>query len=286
MVEGCSSRKFVGSGPLAFIIRSREHGEPPGSSEVVPLPVPALLLPLLAAAIAAPDSRPVIVTGHQWAPFISPMGEPFRAHSPTDDTLADWFYKADTNRDGILTAAEMQADAERFFATLDDDHDGQIDPDELANYEYEIAPDIQVMAATKRAPGQPAPVALKRDGDDDYAPEDDGVRHRRERNGRRDEAFASLGIGGGVQGAGRYGLLNMPEPVAAADADFNRAISLEEFKAAAIARFQLLVAAHQGRLTLAQLEAMPHAPKSEGKHRKLDEDAPDTRLGNPLPTRP
>ena len=34
---------------------------------------------------------PITVTGHAWAPFISPMGEPFRAHSPTDDTLADWF---------------------------------------------------------------------------------------------------------------------------------------------------------------------------------------------------
>src|SRR4051794_14261906 len=177
--------------------------------------ISALLLPILVAAAEAPVARsnPIIVTGHQWAPFISPMGEPFRAHSPTDDTLADWFYKADTNRDGVLTAIEMQADAGRFFATLDDNHDGQIDPDELANYEYEIAPDIQVMATTKRAPGQPAPVALKRDGDDDYAPDDDGARHRRERNGRRDEAFASLGIGGGVQGAGRYGLLNMPEPV-------------------------------------------------------------------------
>jgi hypothetical protein len=248
------------------------------------VPVPALLL--LAAAVAAPDNRPVVVTGHQWAPFISPMGEPFRARSPTDDTLADWFYKADTNRDGVLTSAEMQADAERFFATLDDNHDRQIDPDELANYEYEIAPDIQVMSRTMRAPGQAATVIETRDSDDESSGEDDVRQHRREQNSRRDEAFASLGIGGGVQGAGRYALLNMPEPVAAADTDFNRAISLDEFKAAAIARFQLLDAAHQGRLTLAQLEAMPHAPRSEGKHRKLDEDAPDTRLGNPLPTGP
>ena len=96
-----------------------------------------MTLPVLIflAAAAAPDNRPVVVTGHQWAPFISPMGEPFRARTATDDTLADWFYKADSNRDGILTAAEMQADAERFFATLDTNHDGQIDPDELSNYE-------------------------------------------------------------------------------------------------------------------------------------------------------
>ena len=35
-------------------------------------------------------------------------------------------------------------------------------------------------------------------------------------------------------------LLNIPEPVAAADTDFNRAITLEEFRQAAIERFQLL----------------------------------------------
>ena len=52
------------------------------------------------------------------------MGEPFRAHSASDDTLANWFYQADRNRDGVLTPDEMQADAERFFAKLDTDHDG------------------------------------------------------------------------------------------------------------------------------------------------------------------
>ena len=50
---------------------------------------------------------------------------------------------------------------------------------------------------------------------------------------RRDEAYASLGIGGGLQGAARYALLNIPEPVAAADTDFNRGITLEEFRQAA-----------------------------------------------------
>ena len=93
------------------------------------------------------------------------MGEPFRAHSATDDTLADWFRQADRNADGVLTADEMVADAERFFATLDTNHDGQIDPDELAHYEWEIAPDIQVMARTRRAPGEAAPVMRQEDAE-------------------------------------------------------------------------------------------------------------------------
>ena len=39
----------------------------------------------------------------------------------------------------------------------------------------------------------------------------------------------------GLQGAARYGLLNIPQPVAGADADFNRAITLDEFRQRRIA---------------------------------------------------
>lgn len=233
-----------------------------------------VVLFVLAALAPAP---PITVTGHAWAPFISPMGEPFRAHSESDDTLADWFYGADRNRDGVLTAAEMQADAERFFATLDSDHDGEIGPDEIAQYEYEIAPDVQVMSRTKHLPGQAAPAARPVDAESDRP---------RDRRRRRDDEYASLGLGGALQGGARYSLLNLPEPVAAADTDFNRAITLEEFRQAAVARFELLDTSHSGRLTLAQLEAMPHAPTGEKKRRNIDADLPDTRIGAPLPSGP
>lgn len=241
----------------------------------------SLLAFLAAAAPAQPSaSTPITVTAHPWAPFISPMGEAFRAHSGTEDTLAKWFYQADRNRDGVLTAGEMQADAERFFATLDSSHDGQIDPDELAHYEWEIAPEIQVMSKTRRTAGQPAPV-VRADSDDDH-PRD----RQRDQKKRREEAYASLGFGGGLQGAARYSLLNIPEPVAAADTDFNRAITLDEFRQAAVARFQLLDTTRQGRLSLAQLEALPHAPPADRKRQKWDKDASDPRIGNPLPTGP
>jgi len=244
----------------------------------------------LAALAAAPGfaqvtpKAPITVTGHQWAPFISPMGQPFRARTPTDDTLADWFYQADQNRDGVLTADEMVGDAERFFATLDTNHDGQIDPDELAQYEYDIAPDVQVMSRTRRPPGAPAP-AVKRHSPDDpdtVIDADEGSRRDRRRD-RVQEEDSSLGIGGALQGAARYGLLDMPEPVAAADADFNRAITLEEFKTAARARFQLLDRAHRNLLTLAELEAMRPVIPANGHHAKRNPNAPDVRLGNPLP---
>jgi hypothetical protein len=90
-------------------------------------------------------------------------------------------------------------------------------------------------------------------------------------------------MGGALQGAARYSLLNIPEPVAAADTDFNRGVSREEFRQAALARFQLLDGGHQGRLTLAQLEALLPSVRTAGAHSKRRDDQPDARIGNPLP---
>jgi non-ribosomal peptide synthetase component F len=228
---------------------------------------------------AAPQPALITVTGHNWAAFISPMGEPFRPHGADDDTLADWFRQADRNHDGVIDPGEMRADAERFFATLDTNHDGQIDPDELTQYEWEIAPDVQVNSRTKRAPGEalPAPAAVKSDIE---APPDAKERKRRAREGE-----AALGLGGALQGAARYALLNIPEPVAAADTDFNRSITLDEFRQAALDRFELLDSAHVGRLTLAQLEAMRPVLDAHGRVKRKT-DAPDPRIGTGLPTGP
>lgn len=244
------------------------------------MPLAVLVIAMLAPAAGAPvaPSTPIMVTGHSWAPFISPMGEPFRAHSATDDTLADWFRQADRNGDGVLTSDEMVADAERFFAILDSNHDGQIDPDELAHYEWEVAPDIQVMARTRRAPGQPAPVARQKNAEGSYGR---AGRHRRDA-----EDATTLGTNGALQGAARYALLDMPEPVAAADTDFNRAITLEEFRAAAVARFQLLDRAHTGKLTLAQLEAIRPVLSPENRRGKRKSDITDARIGEPVPPSP
>lgn len=251
-------------------------------------PFTLLALLVLAAPAFEPSSSPITVTGHSWAPFISPMGKPFRAHSTSDDTLAAWFREADRNHDGMLTADEMTADAERFFATLDTNHDGEIDPDELDHYEWEIAPEIQVNSRTRRPPGQPAPAALKGAAlpgpalpDQDEA--NTGRDHRRKRGEEDDTA---LGLHGALQGGARYGLLNIPEPVAAADADFNRAVSLEEFRTAAIERFQLLDSAHQGRISLEQLQFLRSQLQGTPNLRRRAARSGDTRLGNPLPREP
>jgi Ca2+-binding EF-hand superfamily protein len=200
------------------------------------------------------------------------MGEPFRPRRADEDALADWFRQADRNHDGFLTLDEMTADADRFFATLDTDHNGQIDPDELVAYEWEIAPEVQVNSRLRRARPAGSTVA--------QPPKDEGQRDVPPKRGL--EGFDPLAAG--PQGAARYSLINMPEPVAAADADFNRAISLSEFRDAAISRFQLLDKTHSGRLTVPELEAMlPKLPPPGTKPKRLRDDEADTRIGQPLP---
>lgn len=202
-----------------------------------------------AAPAAQPPAAPVSAFHHARRLFISPMGEPFRSSSRDDDTLADWFEQADKNHDGRLTIEEMQQDAERFFAILDVNHDGEIDPDEVAHYENVVAPEVRTgehysLAAIDgggRTPG------FFRGGDDTH------------------------------QGAGRYGLLDLPEPVVSADSDFNRGVSLAEFRQAAVQRFLALDLDHHGYLTLAGVEtirpAPPPAPNTPNKSKETDESA-------------
>lgn len=228
------------------------------------MPLPALIL---ASFLAAAEPAPVVVTGHFWAPFISPMGEPFRPHAAGDDMLAAWFYKADRNRDGRLTVDEMQADAERFFATLDTDHDGEIRSEELVQYEWEVAPDVQLMSRTRPAAGEPAANSHSEGGDSP---------------GLGRKSRFRTGKDYGFEGAGRYALLDMPEPVAAADTGFDGKISLEEFRQAAARRFALLDVQHQNALTLVGLESLLPGARSAGHPKKKPKD-PDTRVANPLP---
>lgn len=234
------------------------------------MPLSALIL---ASLLAAAEPAPVVVTGHFWAPFISPMGEPFRPRAEGDDMLAAWFHKADRNGDGVLTIDEMQADAERFFATLDTDHDGEIRSEELVHYEWEVAPDVQVMSRTRPAAGEPAGSSHA-----DRAEE----RQRSEFSGMRRKSRFRTGNDYGFEGAGRYALLDMPEPVAAADTGFDGKISLEEFRQAAARRFALLDVQHQAKLTLAGLESLLPSARSAGRPKKNPKD-PDTRVANPLP---
>jgi len=159
----------------------------------------------------------------------------------------------------------------QYFAALDGNHDGKIDSMERMTYESEIAPEVQVNSQWKRTRQETAAEAR---------PSDDADRGDRWRRWDNDIDGYQLD---GLQGAARYGLLNLPEPVAGADADFDRFVSLDEFRRAALYRFQLLDRDSSGRLTLQDLqELLPTRPK-KGQRVKRPKNAHDTRIGLPLP---
>lgn len=264
------------------------------------LSLAAFLLTLSAAAAAQlPQGGPPAEGWRGRMPrgslFLSPMGEPFRSDDPAHDNVGDWFTGADANHDGSLTVDEVRADAARFYATLDTNHDGEIDPDELTRYETQVAPEVQVGIQMGAGMG-----GFHREG---------GMGGRgMGRGGRGGRGGGGMGGGGwgggrgggnwsggeggrpgggnggfdpGLEGAGRYSFLNIPEPVISADADLNRGVSLKEFVAAAGQRFMLLDKNHDGRLTRDELPPLPQ--RHAGKF-KRDKKAPKTRtMGSPLP---
>ena len=203
----------------------------------------ALLLASAAAAAEAPQEAPampvqqasVSATRGAGRLFISPMGEPFYGRTAGEDGLVVWFQQADRNHDGMLTAEEMAADADRFFQVLDRNHDGEIDPDDVSYYEGSIAPQLRVapIISSSTLPGG----EVEEHVDDET-------------------------------NAGRMGLLQIPEPVSSADTNFDRGVSPQEFRNAAIARFQLLDTSQRGQLTLAGLRSVRNAASTVAKRKK------------------
>lgn len=200
------------------------------------------LVLLLLACPAAALSQPIPGL------FLSPMGEPFR--SAGSDNVGTWFAAADRDGDGALTLAELRQDAARFFALLDTDGNGELGPSEIARYENDVAPEVQVG------------LQMRGSGFGDWR----GAGSRRRRVALFEE---------GVQGAGRYSFLNIPQPVIAADTDMNRGVSRDEFAQAAGERLALLDSNRDGRLARAELPPLPQ-PRLR-KKRNDEEDGPILR---------
>ena len=245
------------------------------------MPIPPLLLLAAAAAAQTPaPTAPPIPSRHWGRMFISPMGEPFHADRG-GDALAAWFAQADRNHDGYLTLNEMQGDSERFFAVLDTNHDGEIDPDEMTHYEQVIAPEISSgphldMAAMTGGGWQGV-----REGGSGHGGGGRGGYGGHHRGGSDGGSRPPRESDDGHQGASRFGLLDLPEPVAAADADFNRGVSLAEFREAAGQRFLALDLDHRGRLSLAALEAIRPAPAPQPNREVTPGETPSVSDSTP-----
>ncbi len=184
--------------------------------------------------------------------FISPAGEPFRAPASAPYAVTDWFARADSDHDGRLTREEFRADTLGFFEKLDANHDGVIDGAEVARYEQDIAPEILPKIDSLRAEEGMDPSLTFGDQNNTDNRRNEG-RSRRQGPGRAPAPTRGIG----VQGAAVYSLINAPEPVAAADTEFDGRITRKEFAAAADRRFDLLDKTAAGYLTLARLPKTP-----------------------------
>ncbi|HTU10190.1 MAG TPA: EF-hand domain-containing protein [Allosphingosinicella sp.] len=207
------------------------------------------LIPFIAAAIwpapaAAQPSGPGFVGRGL---FVSPAGEPFRRAPDGPQPLRAWFAQADTDGDGALTVPELQADFARWFGVLDADRNGEIGPDEIANYESVILPEMRSGGAGGFRPGM-----RMRGGGPTNGVGGGGRGGRGGGSARRGDMAGRLAM---MSGAARFGLLPISHPLMDADTNFNRGISPDEFRQAAGRRFVMLDTQHVGRLTLEQLAA-------------------------------
>lgn len=214
----------------------------------------ALLLALPAPSIAAkavklPADAPYCAMPGAAQLFVSPMGEPFHAAAGQPYPSAAWYAAADRNHDGTVDRQEFIADAQRFFAVLDGDHDGRLTPEEIVAYETRVAPEIALYHGRPMlGVGQSGEHARGERFEGGFGDLIGVVPQRKVRNGETDY--------GGPMGAGRYSWLNIPEPVSATDADFDRLVDRAEFAAAAGRRFDTL-SAGRGTIVLADLARTP-----------------------------
>jgi hypothetical protein len=230
----------------------------------------AALAACSAAALAqppAPQSGPPM--HGRGSVFLSPMGEPFRSPEPGADVAGAWFAGADSDHDGALTLAEMQADADRFFTALDTDRDGELGPEEIAHYENDVAPEVQLGLQMRGGGfgGRPGGWGGEHGGGRG------GWGGGRRGSGGGERRFEGAGeYDEGLEGAGRFSYLNIPEPVISADSDLNRGVSRAEFARAAGQRFLLLDSNHDGRLTRAELPPLPQ--RHAGRKHKGERSRP------------
>ncbi len=208
-----------------------------------PTAAPTPAAPVAAAPAEAPNAA-IVVSGQTvvaplpgGAIFISPMGEPFRGAEGLSGAEI-WFRKADANHDNRITPKEFEADALRFFALLDTDRDGEIDPAEVDHYESDIAPEIRVMSTY----GDPSLAKADDDGNVTDPPYPTRL------------------------GAGRFGFLDSPEPVVTADVNFDRAITRAEFAQTAMKRFTQLDSNGDGVLTRDELPKLNAHPDRNDRH--------------------
>jgi Ca2+-binding EF-hand superfamily protein len=142
-----------------------------------------------------------------------------------------WFDRVDTDHDGKMTLAEMEADAVRQFNVMDLRHDGKVTAAEVAAYRQKVMGGRYASISTPEAGVRPR----ARD-DDSEGGEAPGERRR------RDEESMPKPDASGVMPADR------PDPVMSADTDLDGSVTLDEFRAYIHQNFADLDKSHSGSI--------------------------------------
>ena len=172
--------------------------------------------------------------------YLSLMGEPFRKNATGEDPFDQWFKLADVNADAGISRLEFRSDAEAFFAALDTNGDKIIDGDEMAAYERD-AP-----GRTRAAGGGAAASSSVRPQSKSSAPVEKGQ-----------VALVTTGDAPSATrihpGDAHINASEVPQPVAMADLNLDRRVTLDEFKKTASKRFSNYDVDQDGKLSRKEL---------------------------------
>lgn len=173
--------------------------------------------------------------------YLTLMGEPFRTNEAGEDPFDQWLKLADQDGDGSLSRLEFRSDAEAFFANLDTNGDKVIDADEMAAYE-QLAPGrtraaggiVQEQSSSRPTPKSSAPI---------------------------EKGQIAIVSSGNVPSATRIhpgariavNFSEVPQPVAMADLNLDRRVTLDEFIKTASRRFSNYDVDQDSRLTPKEL---------------------------------
>ena len=193
---------------------------------------------LVLASVSCLASQPAAAKG---SVYLSLMGEPFKTNDAGENPFDQWFKLADQDGDGAISRLEFRSDAEAFFASLDANGDKVIDADEMSRYE-DLAPGRTRVAggSSETSSARPTPKSSSQVDKGQVA------------------LVTSVNVPSATRihpGGGPISYADVPQPVAMADLNIDRRVTLDEFTKTASRRFTNYDVDQDGRLSRKELGA-------------------------------